>query len=86
MKLFFLVSARDDRHVNEKIDELKNLGVPFLIVCGKRFNHPNVVYREPRGKFDAINFGLSFVPEGTDIVVLNDVDTKIHNLGTLYTC
>ena len=81
MKLFFLVSARDDRHVNEKIDELKNLGVPFLIVCGKRFNHPNVVYREPRGKFDAINFGLSFVPEGTDIVVLNDVDTKIHNFG-----
>jgi hypothetical protein len=79
MNLFFLALARDERHVDEKIEELKGLGVPYLIVCGKRLNHPNVVYREPRGKFDAINFGARFVPENADVVVLNDVDTKIHN-------
>jgi len=78
-KPFFLVLARDERHVNEKIKELKSLGVPYLIVCGKKINHPNVVYREPRGKYDAINFGVEFVPGDVDVVVLNDVDTKIHN-------
>jgi len=79
MKLFFLVLARDAKHVDKKVEELKRLGVPYLIVCGARLNHPNVVYREPRGKFDAINFGVRFVPENADVVVLNDVDTKIHN-------
>jgi cellulose synthase/poly-beta-1,6-N-acetylglucosamine synthase-like glycosyltransferase len=79
MKSFFLVLARDERHVNEKIAELKSLGVPYLVVCGKNINHLNVVYREPKGKFDAINFGARFVPENADVVVLNDVDTKIHN-------
>lgn len=80
MKLFCLVLARDERHVDEKVEELKGLGVPYLIVCGKRLNYPNVVYREPRGKFDAINFGARFVPEGVDVVILNDVDTRIYNI------
>ena len=79
MKPFFLVLARDERHVNEKIAELKGLGVPYLVVCGKNINHLNVLYREPKGKFDAINFGARFVPEQSDVVALNDVDTKIHN-------
>jgi len=81
MKLFFLVLARDERHVDEKVEELKDLGVPYLIVCGKRLNLPNVVYRKPSGKFDAINFGARFVPEEVDVVALNDVDTKIYNIG-----
>jgi cellulose synthase/poly-beta-1,6-N-acetylglucosamine synthase-like glycosyltransferase len=79
MKTFFLVLARDQKHVNEKIEELKVLGVPYLIVCGQKLNHPNTVYREPMGKYDAINFGFRFVPEDTDVVILNDVDTKITN-------
>jgi len=79
MKLFFLVLARDEEYVDEKVEELKGLGVPYLIVCGKRLNHPNVVYREPRGKYDAINFGARFVPKNVDVVALNDVDTKISN-------
>jgi len=82
MKLFFLVLARDERHVDEKVKELKNLDVPSLIVCGKRLNHPNVVYREPKGKFDAINFGVRFIPKDVDIVILNDVDTKVYNIPT----
>ena len=53
--------------------------VRYLIVCGERLNHPNVVYREARGKWDAINFGSQFVPKDADVVVLNDVDTVIHN-------
>jgi hypothetical protein len=80
MKLFFLILARDEKHVDEKIEELKRLNIPYLIVCGDRLNRPNVVYRGPRGKFDAINFGARFVPEDVDIVALNDVDTKINNL------
>ena len=81
MKTFFLVLARDQTHVDEKIEELKVLGVPHLIVCGQKLNHPNTVYREPRGKYDAINFGFKFIPQDTDVVVLNDVDTKIRNFG-----
>lgn len=80
MKPFFLVLARDKKFVDEKNEELKNLGVPYLIVCGEKLNHPNVIYRRPRGKYDAINFGYKLVPQHTHIVALNDVDTKINNL------
>jgi len=79
MKLFFLVLARDEKCVDEKVEELKRLGVPYSIVCGKNLNHPNVVYRRPKGKYDAINFGARLVPEYTDVVALNDVDSKIIN-------
>lgn len=79
MKPFFLVLARDERYVDEKIQELKNLGVPYLIICGRSLNHSNVLYRKPEGKYDAINFGAGFVPRYADVVALNDVDTKINN-------
>jgi len=79
MKVFFLVLARDEKHVVQKIQELKVLAVPFLIVCGSKLNYPNVIYRAPRGKFDAINFGFRFIPEDIEVVVLNDVDTSIKN-------
>jgi hypothetical protein len=78
-KLFIIVLARDRKHVHDKIRELDNLGVPYRIVCGERLNHPNVVYRVPKGKYDAINFSLKLIPKDVDIVVLNDVDTEIHN-------
>jgi cellulose synthase/poly-beta-1,6-N-acetylglucosamine synthase-like glycosyltransferase len=80
LKAFFLVFARDKAHVFDKIKELENLGVQYRIVCGERVEHPNVVYQAPRGKFEAINFGASLIPEETEIVVMNDVDTRIHNL------
>ena len=59
--------------------ELEGMRVPYIVVCGERLNHPNVVYREARGKWDAINFGSRFVPREAEVVVLNDVDTRIHN-------
>ncbi|MDH5266238.1 MAG: hypothetical protein OEW62_01015 [Candidatus Bathyarchaeota archaeon] len=77
--LFFIVLARDRKHVDDKIRELEALGVPYRIVCGERLNHPNVVYRAPKGKYDAINFSLKLIPKDVDIVVLNDVDTEIYN-------
>ena len=79
MNVFFVVLARDGSALMKKVRELSSLGYPYVIICGEKVNHPNVVYREPKGKFDAINFGLKFVPSGTDIVALNDVDTEIHN-------
>jgi cellulose synthase/poly-beta-1,6-N-acetylglucosamine synthase-like glycosyltransferase len=79
MRIFFVVLARDASLVEKKARELKNLGYPYIIVCGEKVNHPNVVYRKPEGKYDAINFGLKFIPHGTDFVALNDVDTEIHN-------
>jgi len=79
MRVFFVVLARDASAVDKKTRELDSLGVPFVIVCGETVNRPNVVYREPRGKYDAINFGLRFVPSGTDVVAFNDIDTEIHN-------
>jgi hypothetical protein len=79
INLFFIVLARDQRHVREKIMELEDMQVPYLIVCGEGIDHPKVVYREARGKWDAINFGSQFIPKNADVVVLNDVDTRIHN-------
>jgi cellulose synthase/poly-beta-1,6-N-acetylglucosamine synthase-like glycosyltransferase len=79
VKVFLLVLARDDNYVDIKTEELKKLGLPYLIVCGKKIDKTGVIYREPYGKYDAINFGFSFVPKDTEILVLNDVDTKIHN-------
>ena len=80
MRVFFLVLARDRSGVEKKARELEGLGFPYLIVCGDRVNHPNVVYREPLGKYDAINFGSNHLPEDVEIVGLNDVDTEIHGL------
>ena len=79
-KPFFIVLARNRQFVEEKIVELEGMKMPYLIICGDRVSHPNVVYREARGKWDAINFGAKFVPKETNVVVLNDVDTRIHNL------
>jgi cellulose synthase/poly-beta-1,6-N-acetylglucosamine synthase-like glycosyltransferase len=80
MRVFFVVLARDASEVEQKASELDNLGYPYLIVCGEKTSLPNVVYRAPKGKYDAINFGFRFVPKDVDIVALNDVDTKINNL------
>ena len=79
MKAQFVVLARDAAVLEAKIDELTKLGYPFTVVCGEKVDREGVVYRKPRGKFDAINFGLTFVPPESDLVVFNDVDTKIHN-------
>jgi hypothetical protein len=79
MNLFFIILARDHRYVSEKIEEIRAFNVPFVVVCGENFNERGVIYREPKGKWDAVNFGSKFVPKETDVVLLNDVDTKIHN-------
>lgn len=80
--MFILVFARDETHVQEKVDEIRNLGFPFIVVCGKSITGiPEVVFRHPAGKWDAINFGYGLIPSDTGVVVLNDVDTHIHNLG-----
>lgn len=81
MQIFFIVLARDASLLDKKIVELRSLGYPYVIVCGERVNHPNVVYRAPRGKYDAINFGLKFVPEDVDVIVFNDVDAEIYNFN-----
>jgi UTP-glucose-1-phosphate uridylyltransferase len=59
VKLFFTVLARDKKHVDAKIREMENLGILYKTICGERLNHPNVVYRAPKGKYDAINFSIS---------------------------
>ena len=66
--------------VEAKLKDLKSYGIPYLVVCGERFDAPGVEYREALGKWDALNFGYRFIPEDTDIVMINDVDTVIHRL------
>jgi len=80
MRVFFLVLARDKSDVRKKAEELDRLRVPYLIVCGDKVDHPNCVHRKPLGKYDAVNFASSLIPEDVQIVGLNDVDTEIHNL------
>jgi hypothetical protein len=75
-----VVLARDSRHVERKASELEGMGLPFVVICGEKVDHPKVVHREPRGKWDAINFGSMFVPDDADAVALNDVDTEVHGL------
>lgn len=81
-----MVLARDAKHVPEKIAELEGLGVSYLVVCGERVNHPNVVYREANGKWDAINFGAKYISQDAEVIIFNDVDTKIHNLSFALSC
>lgn len=80
MKAFFVILARDRKYVPEKIEELHALGFPYIVVCGEKLNYPHVVYRTPKGKYDAINFGAKIVPQDVEVVVFNDVDTQIHNI------
>jgi hypothetical protein len=82
---FFVVLARDRNYVSEKISELDRLRVPYVIVCGERFDHPLVTYRAPRGKYDAINFVLqaNLIPKEYAIVAFNDVDTKITGFSSM---
>lgn len=80
VKVFFLVLARNAKQVQPKMAELRRLGFPFLVVCGEKMDHPNVVYRKPMGKWDAINFGCRFVPPEMDVVAFNDVDTEIFDI------
>jgi len=79
MRVFFVVLARDAAAVEGKAAEISKLGYPCVIVCGERTRFSNVVYREPRGKYDAINFGMRFVPPDTDVVAFNDVDAVVHD-------
>jgi hypothetical protein len=79
MKPFFVVLARDDTGLDKKVVELKKIGLPYLIVCGKNIQKNNLIYRKPVGKYDAINFGLNFVPPEFDTIIFNDVDTKINH-------
>ncbi len=67
-------------HVDQKIAELNRMKVPYRVVCGETLDGlSNVVYREPMGKYDAINYGATLLDEDADIVALNDVDTRIDN-------
>ena len=71
--------ARDRRGVEEKVEELEGMRVPYVVVCGEEVDRPNVVYREARGKWDAINFGGRYIPTNTDVVVLNDMGRRLSD-------
>jgi hypothetical protein len=81
-----MVLARNAINVPQKINELQATGIPFVIVCGEKVNHPNVVYREANGKWDAINYGAQFIPECAEIILFNDVDTRIYNIDLALHC
>jgi hypothetical protein len=84
MRAFFVVLARNSSLVEEKIRELNDLGFPYVVVCGEKMRRPEVIFREPRGKYDAINFALSSIPPNTEVIAFNDVDTKIANLDSAF--
>jgi hypothetical protein len=80
LSVFFLVLARDRRMVESKILELESYGFPYRVVCGEEMAVDGVEFRMPIGKWDALNYGCSLIPEGVDVVAINDVDTTIHQL------
>jgi hypothetical protein len=73
--------ARDGSLVEAKVRELRSYGYPYLVVCGEEMDAEGVVFREATGKWDAINYGAQFLPDGVEFVVINDVDTSIHGIG-----
>jgi len=75
----FIVLARTQEGVVEKISELRKIGVPFIVVCAEKMNHPDVIYRPKKGKFDAINYAARFIGENIKVICLNDVDTRLCN-------
>ncbi len=77
---FIIVPARNQDYVGRKLQELNRIGLPFIIICGENLRRPRVLYRKASGKWDAINYGAKFIPTHTDLVILNDVDTKIYHL------
>lgn len=83
LSLFFIVPAKTSDQIVPKITELEGLGWPYIIICGERVEHPHVVYRPAKGKYDALNYGVTLLPADADIIVFNDVDTKIHNFRSL---
>ncbi len=56
------------------------MNAQFKIICGEKVDHPNVVFRKAIGKWDAINYSASLIPDNSEIVIFNDVDNKIFNL------
>ena len=80
------MSARNRKYLDAKIAELQKMNVSFIIVCGEKVNHLNVVYQGNRGKWAAINLAAKFIPKEAKVIVLNDVDTKIHNLKLAFAC
>jgi hypothetical protein len=85
-KSFVIVCARDATNLPQKIAELEDLGMSFLIVCGEKYDHPNVLYREANGKWDAINYACKFIPNSIKTVIFNDCDTKIYNHELALAC
>jgi len=84
MRVFFVVLARNASLVEEKTHELNDLGFPYVVVCGERMQRSDVIFREPLGKYDAINFALNSIPSNAEVIALNDVDTKITNLDAAF--
>jgi cellulose synthase/poly-beta-1,6-N-acetylglucosamine synthase-like glycosyltransferase len=82
MKTFALVLARDKNHIEKKMHELDSLDIPFRVVCGEKLPDERVIYRPPRGKYDAINYGARFLPPDSEIIIMNDVDTEINDLAS----
>jgi hypothetical protein len=78
-KICFIVSARTKEGVEEKAAELRSLGVPFMVICAEKTDTPEAIYREKKGKFDAINYAAGFTGGHTKIICLNDVDNRICN-------
>ena len=67
--------------VESKIRELESNGFQHIVVCGERMDRQGVAFRQPIGKWDAVNYGCGLVPSDVDVVAINDVDTTIHHLG-----
>jgi cellulose synthase/poly-beta-1,6-N-acetylglucosamine synthase-like glycosyltransferase len=79
-QVFFIVLARDGSAVQRKTEELDRLGFAYVVACGEDIDRPNIVYRKPKGKYDAINHASKNIPKHARIIALNDVDTEIHNI------
>ena len=43
--VFVIVPAREEKNVDEKIEELENFDFSYVIVGNEKIDHPDVVYR-----------------------------------------
>lgn len=78
--VFAIIVTRDLRALGDKLKSFDDLEIDYVIISGEPSRNPRVRYREPMGKFDALNYGFDLIPQNKSLVILNDSDTIVENI------
>lgn len=72
--VFVIVLDKTGRFIEYYLNFLRKIGASFIIISGAKHQDGTVIYRDPRGKYDVINYSLKFIPNNASIVIFLDAD------------